>query len=120
MIQPPAQRADENQLPEAMRQRVCDGMAGIRVVLLRYQTFNGHARRNRTGIGIKIANKQIRRQTEPLTVDIAPVAGDDKITRLLLRHRTEDAAGNNDTAVFHKTLLLSFLHAPARVQQHIQ
>lgn len=56
-------------------------MAGIRVVLLRYQTFNGHARRNRTGIGIKIANKQIRRQTEPLTVDIAPVAGDDKITR---------------------------------------
>ena len=94
VIQPPAQRAGQDQRPEAVRQRVCDGVAGVRVVLLRDQTLHGYARRDCTGIRVEVADEQIRHQTEPFTVGVAPVAGNDKIARLLLRRGAENAAGD--------------------------
>ena len=64
VIQPPAQRAGQDQRPEAVRQRVCDGVAACPCRPFPGIDAHGYARRDCTGIRVEVADEQIRRQTE--------------------------------------------------------
>ena len=85
MVEPPAERADEDQRPVPLIQRMADGVAGVGVVLLRLQPLDRYCGVDRAVIRVKIPDEQIRLQAEPRAVAVAAVTGDDKVAGLRLR-----------------------------------